>query len=136
MVHGQWYLACFAENYANSSMWGHYANNHRGVCLKFSSGEDAEHRSLVLHRVIGERGKKGDPISKPVFGDAKVAFHKVAYQKTFPAIDFFRSLGRVSGGALAWWYSDENGNRSICARDFDADQDQWRKSRRPTVSWY
>ena len=31
----QWYTACFTRNYQNSSMWGNYANNHKGVCLGF-----------------------------------------------------------------------------------------------------
>ncbi|AMR32721.1 hypothetical protein A0256_15465 [Mucilaginibacter sp. PAMC 26640] len=29
-------ICCFAENYSNTLMWSHYANNHSGICLVFS----------------------------------------------------------------------------------------------------
>ena len=30
-----WYTACFMKNYHNSSVWSHYGDQHRGVCLIF-----------------------------------------------------------------------------------------------------
>ena len=29
------YMTCFSKTYFNSAMWGHYADNHKGVCLVF-----------------------------------------------------------------------------------------------------
>lgn len=28
-------VACFSENLQSTPMWGHYSNNHKGVCIKF-----------------------------------------------------------------------------------------------------
>lgn len=35
-------IACFLSDYRNLLMWAHYADAHRGVCLKFDVEEDAK----------------------------------------------------------------------------------------------
>jgi hypothetical protein len=126
MVHADWYLACFAEDYSQSSMWGHYANNHKGVCLKFRTSANTGTPSLALNTIIGRRGDKSTPAGTPIFNYTNHPFHKIAYKKTFPAIDFFRSLGRLRGIALSWWYTD-GGNTSSCAQDVHGDENAWRE---------
>ena len=37
LVFPDWYAACFSKSHDNSSMWGHYADAHRGVCLVFDT---------------------------------------------------------------------------------------------------
>jgi hypothetical protein len=124
MVYGDWYLACFSETCSNSSMWGHYANNHEGVCLKFAATPTAgQESSLALN--TGIRGSKANPKGEFIHSFANHTFHKVNYQGTFPAIDFFRSLGRLRGIALGWWYSDGHGNNSSCAHDVHGDAAKW-----------
>ena len=34
-----WYTACFMKGYHNSSVWAHYGDRHRGVCLIYESEE-------------------------------------------------------------------------------------------------
>jgi Protein of unknown function (DUF2971) len=52
-VLGDWYTACFSKNFVNSSMWGHYANKHKGVCLKFNSGR---HRTRIGNHTFRATG--------------------------------------------------------------------------------
>ena len=127
MVHADWYTACFAKTYANSSMWGNYADHHRGVCLKFSTGTTAGKPSLELNSIVGRRSSKSDPEGAPIFAYTSHQLHKVTYKGTYPAIDFFRSLGHLRGIALGWWYSDGNGNTSSCARDVFESETAWRE---------
>jgi Protein of unknown function (DUF2971) len=128
-VHGDWYTACFSKNFVNSSMWGHYADKHKGVCLKFNSGKDREKPSLALN-YIGRR-----PGHKTEFGAianipscyVNHQLHQVVYQKTYPEIDFFRSLGCLNNVTLDWWYTDGNGNKSSCASHIYDNEDEWRE---------
>jgi Protein of unknown function (DUF2971) len=127
MVHGDWYMACFAENCSNSSMWGHYANNHKGVCLKFSTGTDAEHPSLALNTITGYKASKTNPTPTPVQTYVNHPFHKISYRKTLREIDFFRSLRRLRVIVINWWYSDGQGNNSSCAQDVHGNEAAWRE---------
>jgi hypothetical protein len=126
MVHSDWYMACFAENCTNSSMWGHYANNHQGVCLKFSASVNAGQSSLALNTVTRWSGSKANPPGTPSYNYVNHPFQKIAYGKTFPEIDFFRSLGRLRGIALGWWYSDGQGKNSACVLDVHENEAAWR----------
>ena len=66
------------------------------------------------------------PIGKPIYTYANHPFHRVTYTKTYPEIDFFRSLGHLRSVALSWWYSDGHGNNSSCAPDVYEKQAEWR----------
>lgn len=35
----QFYVACFSKNFSNLSMWGNYADNHKGICLIFQNSK-------------------------------------------------------------------------------------------------
>ena len=37
ILYPDWYAACFMNQYSNSSVWGNYADKHRGVCLSFKT---------------------------------------------------------------------------------------------------
>jgi Protein of unknown function (DUF2971) len=127
MVHADWYMACFAENCTNASMWGHYANSHKGVCLKFSTGINAGTAALALNTITGRAGSKTIPAGTPIHNYVNHPFHRIAYRKTFPKIDFFRSLGRLRGMTLGWCYSDGQGNNSACAVDVHLNETAWRE---------
>ena len=61
LVHQDWYVACFAKSAQNHSMWGTYANGHRGVCLMFKTIASAEGApTLVIERVTGVSGSRGE----------------------------------------------------------------------------
>jgi len=127
IVHGDWYMACFAEDYTNSSMWGQYADNHRGVCLKFSAGGNDAQPSLALQTRIGPAGGRASQNSTAVHKYVNHIFHKVAYKNKFAPVDFFRSLGHLRGIALSWWYSDGKGNSSSCVQDVHQNAEEWRQ---------
>lgn len=71
------YIACFTTNYANETMWGHYANSEDGVCLRFRTADNKIEMCPVSEK----------------FGYQKLDFHKVIYSTVYPEIDFFASLG-------------------------------------------
>jgi len=127
IVHWDWYMACFAANYTNSSMWGHYADNHRGVCLKFKTGVNGGNPVLTLNGITGWHVSKTEPNDIPLYGDKHHQLHKITYKSIYPEIDFFRSLGRLSGIALDWWYSDGHGHNSSCAHDIYDNKAEWRE---------
>ena len=49
----QWYTACFAKGYHDSSSWAMYGDDHRGVCLIFEAAETDDASSLSLKQVTG-----------------------------------------------------------------------------------
>lgn len=127
IVHVDWYTACFSGDCASSTMWGHYADGHRGVCLKFATTDPGETQCLSLYGITGWRFSRGDSESQPSYGYGKYPLHKIIYENAYPEIDFFRSLGRLRGIAVDWWYSDGDGNKSPCANDVYGDETEWRE---------
>ena len=99
----KWYTACFMKSYHNSSVWGHYGDNHKGACLIFEGVEKDESDSLKLNQMTGEK-------SSPM------PFAKVSYADKPGEVDFFRSIGRLPVEALMkLWYTDRAGHTSECA---------------------
>lgn len=127
IVHVDWHTACFSGDCASSTMWGHYADGHRGVCLKFATTEHGGTGCLNLYGITGWRLSRGEAESQPICGYGKYPLHKINYENAYPEIDFFRSLGRLRGVAVDWWYSDGAGNKSPCASDVYGDETEWRE---------
>jgi hypothetical protein len=127
VVHLDWYAACFSGDYTSSTMWGHYADGHRGVCLKLSTTDQAGKPSLALRGITGWRSSRADSAQEPICGPGKYQLHKIAYENAYPEIDFFRSLGRLRGVAADWWYSDGRGKSSKCAADVYGNEAEWRE---------
>lgn len=120
LVYPDWYTACFMSDCSNSSVWGHYGDNHSGVCLMFKSEAEGEDFFLNLKGING-RGTSG-----PSYGFTKRKFHPIDYIKGYGQIDFFRSLGRLPIPTLdAVWYFNE-GEMSNCAEDMISSEEQWR----------
>ena len=98
-----WYTACFMKSYHNSSVWAHYGDRHRGICLIFESKETRNSNNLDLHQVAGQ-------------GVKTIRFYEINYADKPSEIDFFRSIGVVPLEELIkLWYADEAGNISECA---------------------
>ena len=119
----KWYTACFVKDYRNSSVWGHYGDNHSGACLIFETEKTDESHGLELSENAGK-------------GVRTIPFYEVIYANKPGEIDFFRSIGRTTVEQLIeLWYTDAEGNVSECAahipRDGEIDNDDtvaWRKS--------
>lgn len=94
-----WSAACFMSKCSNSSVWGHYGDSHKGVCLVYSSDEQ---NGLNLTTLNGaERTNR------------KLVFNKVNYVEGIREMDFFHSIGNLSQVQLEQdWYSDQQGNVS------------------------
>ena len=124
-----WYAACFTSSFHNSSMWGHYADQHKGICLIFQTEGTAAKPNLPLNQITGW-GLDREGNSRRSRSFMPMEFHEVHYQDKPDEVDFFTSIGRLTGKDLMdLWYTDEGGSISTCAGHLlpDGDADNWRK---------
>lgn len=94
------YMACFSRVSDNSAMWGHYADNHKGICLVFDE----------------EVGKNLCNVCNDVEG-----LYDVNYEKVITPINFFLLI-RYSDERLDFWYTNENNRCSLYDERYDS---QW-----------
>lgn len=120
LIYPEWYTACFMSSCENSSVWGHYGDNHKGVCLIFESTEDHTRNTLSVKGVTGW-GTNG-----PHYGDIKLTFEKIDYKEGFGEIDFFRSLGHLTRQKLNSTWHSLDGEFSICAKEMNECEEEWR----------
>lgn len=120
LVFPHWYVACFMKSYANSSIWGSYGDNHKGICLIYKP--DSKHgintltfRGLPFEFVkIQNQHRPKDqwflnmPMSLPLM--------EVNYNSEFTAVNFFTSPhNEQPEWADSYLYRDEGGSVSACA---------------------
>ena len=114
----KWYTTCFTKGYNNSSVWGKYADSHKGACLIFESVETDDLNSLKLKRATGST--------------RIMPFREVNYTNKLGEIDFFRNICRSLPVAalMELWYVDKDGNVSECASHIGTEDGEaaWRKS--------
>lgn len=117
----EWYTACFSKSYHNSSVWGHYGEDHKGVCLIFEAAESDHVRSLELKRLTGRQiNEKGENSENWTF--SSMSFRDIKYDVKPATIDFFRNIGVLPLPTLMkLWYTDDAGNISECADHFDSE---------------
>ncbi len=112
LIYFDWYAVCFCEKRDNPSIWAHYADGHRGVCLVFDTNKGSDE---TFYLGLNSSGRKMD-----------FPFYKIEYTEKFETIDFFRSLGRHPRATLTSdWYSDDFGASSCCADIFE-NEEVWR----------
>ncbi len=124
----EWYTASFMKHYHNSSVWGHYTRNHKGVCLIFESKQIGDSHDVELYYGAGN-SIRAIPLSK------------IRYVDKQDRVDFFKSIGRVTGmDVMEHWYTDDAGNIAKSAshllRDGDLDSDKvtdWQKRHWDTI---
>ncbi|SHN20344.1 DUF2971 domain-containing protein [Flavobacterium xinjiangense] len=122
ITYPNWYTACFMSSCNNSSIWGHYGEQHKGVCLKFKTSSIGEKIQLNIEKVNGcnENGV--------TIGMVPLTFYKVNYENKHIEIDFFKSLGRLQVFILrSHWYTDKEGNVSKCADPISKDPEVAKK---------
>lgn len=119
-----WYAACFMSKYSNSSVWGHYGENHTGACLIFNAEEDNDKSFIRLKGINGWSSTAGE-----THGWFNLEFKKIDYKSQQESIDFFRSMGSLPYPTLYnMWYMDKDGNRSSCAEKTSESEEEWRSS--------
>lgn len=128
LLYPDWHVACFVADPTNTSMWGGYADSHKGVCLKFKTKIDAQGApTLDLYRIVSWSGSKNQG-STQNYGFAAHKFNEVTYEKEFPEFDFFESMGALPMGKLKnFWFSGEKGERSSTAARLLAEDPNWRE---------
>lgn len=123
LIYPDWYTACFMSECNNSSVWGHYGDNHKGVCLIFGSEDIDDNHFLPLKSITGISSSTGT-----TYGSLNHQFHSVHYEKGYEEINFFKSLGCLPIPKLnSAWYT-ANGHYSECATYLSNSIDQWRKT--------
>lgn len=128
ILYPEWRTACFVTDPAHASMWGVYADGHKGVCLGFRSRPGHDNRPVLpLH---GAFGRKDDGNGmEPWFVDRSLPFVPVRYDSAYPPTDFFRSLGILPRWSLErHWYSDSGGAFSPRVSDVLAESPEWREA--------
>ena len=110
LVYPKWYTACFMDACTNAAVWSHYSDSHKGVCLIFRTTDNDGKASMPIESGIvikaGNRQRK--------FVDR--AFEKVEYSNNPQEVDFFRSLfNLIVVVAENEWYSNDAGEKSVCA---------------------
>ena len=132
ILYPRYYVACFLEDYRNSSLWGHYGDNHTGACLIFSARQVSGPPVLNLRRMVGystfKDSQSGEFGSKETWKYSPVEFYKMNYQERLAELDFFRSIGFLrTDTLLSRWYTDRDGVRSKCSDHIGAEGEElWR----------
>ncbi len=121
ILYNKWYTACFMTECNNSSLWGYYGNNHKGVCLIFEADENDNIEFSNVNTGFGSNGK--------TYTKSKLTFKQIKYQNEYHQVDFFRSIGKLPiGKIISTWYSDENGLISDIEREVFNDEFKWRET--------
>ena len=101
-----WYTACFTKSYHNSSVWGHYGDQHRGACLIFKPVGIGASNGLNLNYETG------------VYA-GQIKFSRINYVDQPGEVNFFGCLSSLPDRELRdLWFTDEMGNTS---RSFPSD---------------
>jgi hypothetical protein len=127
LLYPDWHVACFVAEPTNASLWGAYADSHRGVCLKFKTRPDSHGiPTLDLYRVNSWSGGKDGVIANYAYVPHR--FEEVHYTAEFPEVDFFESIATLPRFKLdRFWFSGQNGERSTTASRMLRGEETWRK---------
>lgn len=115
-----WYVACFMKSCANSSIWGSYGDNHKGICLIYKSRKFRGSNCLTLSKLPLEfvqaynalRPKEEYHLTMPL----QLPLTDVSYSAAYSKPNFFTSIiNEQKEWALSYWYTDESGTASTCA---------------------
>ena len=94
-----WYTACFMKSYHNSSVWGHYGDQHSGACLIFDFKRAPQLNRIEFHQGAANR--------------VPIRFFDVNYEDKPSEIDFFGFIGTLLDRDLRkLWFTDDKGNTS------------------------
>ncbi len=128
------YVVCFSENKDDSSMWGNYADNHKGVCLIYDSDELCLSTKSVAEKRRTESfefrnlNKENSPdvinvTDKTVYRTATVK--PVVYGGEVLERNFFETLGELSKKQIEGWLKGTKNISSIYDL-YSHDNKDWR----------
>jgi len=130
LLFGDWYTACFVADPTQASMWGHYGDSHRGVCLKFRiatlpSGEQA--LSLNRQTAISGTVQGTKRITERIYEYSPQPLQEVRYADRYGEVDFFGSLGTLIPRQRAFWFRGGDGALSATGKELVWETEEWRK---------
>ncbi|MEP6899820.1 MAG: hypothetical protein ABI870_14945 [Rhodanobacter sp.] len=121
LVYPDWYMACFMDSISNASVWGHYANGHRDVCLKFRATANHETDFLPLRVPAAANG------AGPIWNEVPIPFKAVVYSPSIVRLNFFTSMGSIPIPTLnKVWRVNRKRELSPIEREVHADETRWR----------
>lgn len=120
-IHPKCYVACFSETGTNSSMWGNYADHHKGICMMFQ----AKKQKGVYSIPVQLPSIKQKEFSKIKYQD--FILKKVEYGGKSGNVNFFTMLGSMEEQRLKEWLMDETGKKSWCLDKIKQNPDSWEK---------
>lgn len=84
------YMTSFTNNITNSTIWSHYSDSHKGICLIFKSNNN----KIKLHNLFNNK--------KKLF-----KFEKVIYKNTYENIEFFSNINNtITDNIINNWYTN------------------------------
>lgn len=122
----KYFIASFLKEPYNSSVWRHYGQGHRGVCLIFETNNEGEipFLNVICSSMYNSNSKEFENL----YSDQRLKLKKVNYSGDFEEINFFESLGRIPEPLVKSFYVDENKNKSILFDKVLNNQEGWKKS--------
>jgi hypothetical protein len=126
-IHPEAYIACFSKNPHDEQMWGNYADKAGGICIIYKANTEKDVLSLSLYKEhsYSWNDKEGTHID---YQYENIPFQKVHYDNKVHEVNFFTTIGRLSGQQLKSWLESEDGEQSVCLKEIYKDIDQWRKN--------
>lgn len=129
VMYPEYYVSCFSIKCDDASMWGYYADSHKGVCLKFKPNIKNDTFFLPIEIINGHglsRKKDGQTIETINKEFIEHRLKTVGYKDKYEDVPFFRSLGMQTHPVLNkyWYYSD--GIKSEMVNDILQEEDCWR----------
>lgn len=121
LIHPSCYMACFSKDFSNTSMWGNYADKHKGICMIFKLNKYDNNYYTPIEQTYSY---SSNSITKK-FINAKL--EKVIYGGEYLNINFFEMLGRLNKIQLEYWFKDGE-QESYIIKDIMDDKDNWRKT--------
>lgn len=127
LLYYDWYTASFVADPTQAAMWAHYGDAHRGACLKFKTfAQPSGKPALMLRHLVGMRATPAS--AEPVFAFSPLQLYEIRYEDRYAAIDFFRSLGRLTHPQLAFWFGGVGGALSTTGTDLLQESEEWRQA--------
>ena len=87
----KWSVVSFMKEFSNPTVWGHYGDGHRGVCMVFESQNVEAIECLRVWKPISCNGGDGGY----QYGYRESGLRSVKYVKKLPEIDFFSYIGMI-----------------------------------------
>ena len=112
-LYPKFYTTCFSSLNDNLSMWGYYADDHKGIALQFT-----------FDKKINENNQISLVMS---FADTNLELKKVNYKSEFPELNFFENFGRIPMSKMNKFWLESNGVKSCFANNLSCENiDNWR----------